>query len=257
MDRAGDLDRLGRALELAREVLARFSPDSVAVRLKSPRDPVSEADLAVNSALRGVLLREGEGWLSEEDADDPARLGLGRIWIVDPIDGTKEFLRGIPEWCVSIALAVDGQPVAGGILNPAADFKLVGAIGHGLVLNGAPCRTRRRAELAGAEVLASRTEVAGERWARYDSAPFRIRPVGSVAYKLGLVAAGAADATWSLFPKHEWDVAAGVALVLAGGGSVWVPGGGVPSFNRARPRLPGLCACAEGLAGPLRAYLEA
>lgn len=257
MDRAGDLDRIGQALEAARELLQRFDPRSVAVRLKSPSNPVSEADLAVNALLRGLLVQEGEGWLSEEEADDPLRLGLERVWIVDPIDGTRQFLRGIPEWCVSIALAEAGHAVAGGILNPAANLLLVGAVGHGLTMNGRPCRSRSRASLDRADILASRSEVERTRWARYESASFSIRAVGSVAYKLGLVAAGLADATWSLLPKHEWDVAAGAALVLAGGGSVWVPGGATPSFNRATPLLPGLCACAEGLEAPLRALLSA
>ena len=108
-----DLARIEDALRTAGEVLQRFTPGAIDVELKSGGDPVTEADMAVNEALERILPREGEGWLSEETVDDPARLDCRRVWVVDPIDGTREFIHGIPEWCVSIGLVEDGQPVAG------------------------------------------------------------------------------------------------------------------------------------------------
>jgi myo-inositol-1(or 4)-monophosphatase len=106
------------------------------------------------------------------------------------------------------------------------------------------------------EVLASRTEVGRGEWESVPEA-FRVRAVGSVAYKLALVAAGAADATWTLSPKHEWDVAAGAALVLAAGGAVWTPGGGEPRFNQPKPWLPGLAAANCSVVEPVRRLLAA
>jgi myo-inositol-1(or 4)-monophosphatase len=131
----------------------------------------------------------------------------------------------------------------------------VGAVGVGVRRNGAPARTTECSGLAGARVLASRSECGRGEWKRFEGAAFAVRPMGSVAYKLGLVAAGLADATWTLVPKHEWDVAAGVALVRAAGGAAaeWpVDRGG---FNRRDPLLTGFVATAPGLAEPVRALL--
>ena len=141
------------------------------------------------------------------------------MWVVDPLDGTREFVEGIPEWCVSVGLVEDGEPWPAGIATRPPARMILGA-GPGVTLNGRPARVSGRRELAGAMVLASRSEVRRGEWEGYRDEPFTIRPMGSVAYKLALVAAGLADATWTLAPKHEWDVAAGVALVLAAGGQV-------------------------------------
>jgi myo-inositol-1(or 4)-monophosphatase len=216
---------------------------------------VTEADLEVNAVLARLLPRSGEGWLSEETADDADRLGRDRVWVVDPLDGTREFVAGIPEWCVSIALVEAGRPVAGGICNPATGQTVLGAREMGATCNGAPCRASTRATLEGAEILASRSEVKRGEWERFRAGPFAIRPMGSVAYKMALVAAGLADATWTLVPKHEWDVAAGTALVLAAGGRVFTPEGEEPTFNRRTPKLAGLVGAGAGLERPIRDLL--
>jgi len=250
-----DLNRIEQALRRACAVLSRFSREDVETRLKERGDPVTEADLAVDRELASFLPSPGDGWLSEESADDASRLERSRVWVVDPLDGTREFLAGIPEWCVSIGLVEAGRPVAGGIANPTTGQTVVGGVGVGVTWNGAPRAMRETTALEAAEVLASRSETGRGEWKRFASAPFRVRPVGSVAYKLGLVAAGLADATWTLKPKHEWDVAAGVALVLAGGGEVWIPGGGELAFNRKCPKLTGLVACSAAIAPAVRDLL--
>src|SRR3954463_3417635 len=104
------LVRIEAALEAARAVFARFTPGAIETEYKIGHDPVTEADRAVDAVLRQNLLRNGEGWLSEETADNPARLDKERVWIVDPLDGTREFVQGLPEFCVSIGLAEDGKP---------------------------------------------------------------------------------------------------------------------------------------------------
>ncbi len=241
--RAQDLDRIKAALEAAAQVLEKYTPGSVAWVEKSDRgDELTEADEAVDHLLRTTLPRDGEGWLSEETRDDRTRLEHDRVWVVDPIDGTREFVQGIPEWCVSIGLVEAGRAVAGGIYSPAAGRLVLGSLETGVTLNGEPTRLDPTRRLKGASVYASRSEVGRGEWDRFQAADFEVVPCGSVAYKLALVAAGLADATWTLVPKSEWDVVAGVALVEAAGGVCMYADGARPTFNRASPKLPNLLA---------------
>jgi myo-inositol-1(or 4)-monophosphatase len=256
MTREDDLRRIEEGLRRAAAILERFTPGEVEHRKKGGGDPVTEADTEINDALLDLLPRGDEGWLSEETADDAGRLERERVWIVDPLDGTKEFVQGIPEWCVSVGLVERGRAVAGGICAPTRQLFLVGSLETGVRANGSPCAARALEQLDGAGILASRSEVGRGEWERFADAPFEVVPMGSVALKLALVAAGRADATWTLVPKHEWDVAAGTALVRAAGGSVWLPGGGEPQFNQPLPKFPGLLAAPAGLEGPIRSYLE-
>ncbi len=152
-------------------------------------------------------------------------------------------MTGIPEWCVSIGYVEDGIAIAGGIYNRAAEQMIVGAVGEGVWLNDEPVSVTRHDDLDGAVVLASRSETARGEWARFMGTQLDVRPCGSVAYKLGLVAAGLADATWTLVPKSEWDVAAGIALVHAAGGEARTLAWNAPRLNREPPLLDGLVAC--------------
>lgn len=241
------LVRIRQGLEAAAGVFANFLPGSVQADFKEGHGPVTEADREANRALRAALLRDGEGWLSEESVDDPSRLQKEGVWIVDPLDGTREFIAGIPEWCVSIAWVERGRAVAGGVCNPATQETVLGSLATGVTYNGQRVGTSRRATLRGAVVLASRSEVNRGEWRRFEGSEMLVRPVGSVAYKLALVAAGRAEATWTLCGKHEWDVAAGVALVEAAGGFVVTPDGTSPVFNRNSTRLAGLIAGGSAL----------
>lgn len=240
------LDRIGRALDAAAIVLEDFTAGEIEATLKAGNDPVTAADLAVNEALLGILPRAGEAWLSEETKDDPVRMESRRLWVVDPIDGTREFVKGIPEWCVSIGFVVDGQAVAGGVMSPPRRQKILGSLDTGVTLNGAPVAPRGTTRDQDTIVLASRSEIRRGEWAQYQQRSWELRPMGSVALKMGLVAAGLVDATWTLVPKHEWDVAAGTALVNAAGGRVFVPGAGEPAFNQADLKFPGLAALGPG-----------
>lgn len=257
--RARDLERIRSALAAARDVVRAFTPGEVAHETKEQRgDPVTEADLALDRLLRERLPEAGEGWLSEETVDDASRLACERVWVVDPLDGTREFVEGVPEWCISIGLLEAGEPVAGGILNPASDELVLGARELGVRVNGRPAPAGRRIGLANARVLASRSEIRRGEWERFGGSDFTVVPCGSVAYKLGLVAAGRADATWTLIPKHEWDVVAGVALVRAAGMTVLHADGSSPVFNRPQPKLPDLLAGPERLLSEFRTrWLEA
>lgn len=250
-----ELARIQEALLLAGEALGPFTPGAIDARAKEGGDPVTEADLAVNTVLAKVLPQSGDGWLSEETADGDDRLSCDRVWIVDPVDGTREFIAGIPEWCVSVGLAENGEPVAGGIYAPATDLLILGAVGHGVTVNGEPARTTNVQDIRGALVLASRSETRRGEWEHFFSTSISVRNVGSVAYKLGLVAAGRADATWTLVPKHEWDVAAGAALVRAAGGVVFGVDGAPVRFNQIDPLLSGFIATAPGIEAQVRELL--
>jgi len=250
------LVRIEAALEAARAVFARFTPGAIETEYKIGHDPVTEADRAVDAVLRQNLLRDGEGWLSEESVDDVSRLSRSRVWVVDPLDGTREFVQGIPEFCVSIGFVEDGRPVAGGICNPATNETVLGAIDCGVLYNGKPARPSQRADLKGSLILASRSEVKRGEWQQFQSGEYQIRPMGSVAYKLGLVAAGLADITFTLTPKNEWDVAAGAALVQSAGGFVATLDNAPLRCNNRNPLLTGLMASGPLLRDPLLAALQ-
>lgn len=252
-----DLERIDAALRAARQCVAAFTPGRIASEKKAGGDPVTAADVALDAVLKEALLRPDEGWLSEETVDHPDRLAKRRVWIVDPIDGTREFIEGIPEWCISVALAVDGQPVAAGICNPAADQLFLGGIGCGVTLNGTPASLSDKEDLAGARVLASRSEIRKGLWQRFEGAPFEVIPSGSIAYKLACVAAGLTDATMTLVPKNEWDIAAGVCLIGAANGVTFDLSQQPRRFNQPDPLISGLLGGPKRLVDALyQAYCE-
>jgi myo-inositol-1(or 4)-monophosphatase len=250
------LQRIDAALDAAAEIFTRFTPGAVETRFKAGEDPVTEADHAVDAVLRQNLLRDGEGWLSEETLDDPSRLSKERVWVVDPLDGTREFVKGIPEFCVSIGYVENGRPVAGGIFNPATREKFLGAIDAGVTYNGQPARPSQRTSLNGASVLASRSEVKRGEWKEFEQSGMQIKAMGSVAYKLALVSAGLADITFTLTPKNEWDVAAGAALVQSAGGEVWTLDNTPLKCNNKSSLLSGLVASGPFLRKELAALIK-
>ena len=248
--------RIEEALDAAAQAVSGFIPGQTKAEYKPGHDPVTEADRTANVVLHKILQREGEGWLSEESVDEPSRLERERVWVVDPLDGTREFVEGIPEWCISIGLVEHGEAVAGGIFNPITNEKIIGSIGGGVTYNGQPARASHKGTLTDALVLGSRSEAKRGEWKRFEGLPFRVRNIGSVAYKLGLVAAGKADATWTLVPKNEWDVAAGTALVLAAGGFVRRLEGQPPKFNNRDPLMTGLIAGGPNLRREIDSLLD-
>jgi len=250
------LQRIQAALDASRAVFARFAPGAIETEYKIGHDPVTEADRAVDALLRQNLLRDGEGWLSEETADHPSRLDKERVWIVDPLDGTREFVKGLPEFCVSIGFVENGRPVAGGIYNPATQETFLGAVDTGVLYNGKSARPSQRTTLDGALILASRSEVKRGEWKPFENGRFKVQAMGSVAYKLALVAAGRADATFTLTPKNEWDVVGGAALVKSGGGFVSTLEKTELTANRGNPLLSGLVASGPFLKDQLLSLVE-
>jgi myo-inositol-1(or 4)-monophosphatase len=251
LSRANDVQRILEGLHAAAEAVRPFTPGDIEFQTKEVRDdPVTAADEAADEVLKRILPQPGEGWLSEESVDDASRLDCARVWVVDPIDGTREFIEGIPEWCISIGLLEGGIPVAGGIFNPATEELVLGSLEDGVTLNGEAVRVTEPSITNGTSVsvLASRSEIRRGEWDRFEGGRFDVRPCGSVAYKLGLVAAGLADATWTLVGKSEWDVVGGTALVRAAGGTVCLRDGTEPLFNQPRPVYPNYVAAGQGVA---------
>jgi len=245
----------GEAARLARASYA----GPLGVVLKADRSPVTAVDRAVNTFLEDELstLLPESGWLSEETDDDPARLASEFVWIVDPIDGTKQLVEGIPEVAISFGLAAHGRVVAAAIVNPmtgecGAWAEGAAPVFHGLVPQPLP------GSLDDASAIVSRSEAAEGALEGLEGVVRSIRPVGSVAYKLLRVAAGADALTFSVRPKAEWDICAGVGLILAAG-RVYLRLDGAPvRFNQADARVPsGAVAGPETLAAPLVLRLNA
>ncbi|GIX47606.1 MAG: hypothetical protein KatS3mg131_1817 [Candidatus Tectimicrobiota bacterium] len=231
------------AVQQAGEAILTYYRSQYEVRDKADDHPVTTADVAANRLLRQALTRAvpQAAWLSEESADDPARLHHDWVWIVDPLDGTKEFIQGIDEFVVTVALVFRHQPVVAATYNPVRRELFTACRGAGAFCNGTPLRVSTTARLQDAVVLASRSETRRGEFDRFAGA-FTLRPVGSVAYKLALVAQGQGDLTFSLVPKNEWDICAGTLLVCEAGGRVSDPHGRPLRFNQRTTLRPGIVA---------------
>ncbi len=178
--------------------------------------PLTELDLFVDGELYKLVHDKfpEDGWISEES---PRESGNGRYWIIDPIDGTREIVAGIPEWVVSVGLWENNRPLYGWLYNGPTDTVWHGGPGIGCWANDQDCTVANVDNLQDIVCGVSRTDIKKGRVPETDPAP---EPIGSIAYKLGLVAAGTIHATVSVTPKNIWDIAGGIALVLGAGGTV-------------------------------------
>ena len=251
---------LSVAVDAARSagaVVRRWYEGHYTVRDKPNDSPVTEADVEANQVIRTAIGSAfgDDGWLSEETHDSAARLTKRRVWIIDPLDGTREFIKHIPEFCVCIALVDAGAPVVGVSYNPIRDELFAGARGLGVTLNGTPVHTSSEANIAKAQFLISRSEADRGEWKPFEDI-LRLKLTGSVAYKLALIAGGRGDATFSLTPKNEWDVCAGAALITEAGGIMTDRYGEPLCFNNPAPSLPGIIASNAALHAPILEVLR-
>jgi myo-inositol-1(or 4)-monophosphatase len=217
---------------------------------KAPGQVVTAADVDVDRLLYNSLTGAfpEDGWLSEERADDRARLQRERVWMVDPIDGTRAFANGLPEFAISVALLRADAPVVG-----ATGECFEAERGCGAWCGGARLRVSTHDALQGARLLSSRTEMGRRNWqALMPEATFTA--LSSLAYKLALVAAGRFDGLISRRACHDWDIAAAQLLVAEAGGRLTGPDGAALVLNRPDPRHSGLAAA--GADGLHRALLE-
>lgn len=219
--------------------------------------PVTEADLAVNVMLQETLraLRPAYGWLSEESEDSAARLGRERVFIIDPLDGTRSFISGEKTWAHALAVVENGRPIAGVVYLPLKDRLYAAARGQGATLNGAPIRVSDHQGLAGASVLAARPALDTHHW-KDGAVPPVIRAYRpSLAYRLALVAEGRHDAMLTLRDSWEWDIAAGAMILEEAGAHVTDRHGAALVFNNAHPQVAGVVAGAPGVQPGLQAAL--
>ncbi|MFQ5682475.1 MAG: 3'(2'),5'-bisphosphate nucleotidase CysQ [Candidatus Binatia bacterium] len=251
-------EELETAEQAAREagmiILALYGKD-YRIEEKGRGNPVTTADLEANHRIREIVMSRypEDGWLSEENKDDLKRLNASRVWIVDPIDGTKEFIEGIPQFAVSISLAVAGYPVLGIVYNPVEETFYHAVRGSGALLNGSPIHVSLREKLQGASVLVSRSDP--KRKFRLLVGTCRLQPVGSIALRLAKVAAGEGDGTLTFHRLHEWDVCAGVLIVEEAGGTVVDGAGHRLVFNQEDAQCRGLVASCGSLTQGLHEML--
>ena len=256
MNTADPLDALRDVVHHAGQTVLAMSRDGFEVARKANQDPVTTADLEADRILKEALLTStpDAGWLSEETRDDPARLTCDRVWVVDPIDGTKEFVTGIAEFAVSVALVEASRPVQAAVYNPATEEMFLAARGRGATLNGQAIGGDRPTPERPV-LLASRSEIKRGEWKAFETCA-EVRPCGSIAYKLALVAAGRADATFSLGPKNEWDIAAGVLLVEEVGGCAGDKKRRTFPFNQADTLVDGIVAATAAFGGGVYELIE-
>lgn len=193
---------------------------------------VTAADRASDQLIRaGLQTAYPDDEVFSEEAPDPlTRLSKKRVWIVDPLDGTSNFVEGGTDYCVSIGLAVLGFPMLGVVYNPCRDQLVAGFAGRGVSLNGSPVRVKDTATLEEARICVSRKE-----WKRFLSRmplPFAVNPFAGMAYKLARVAAGLDHGAFCLGPHKQWGTCAGAALVAAAGGVVTLTDGSPLEFNQ-------------------------
>jgi myo-inositol-1(or 4)-monophosphatase len=236
-----DLDLLLSAAKEAAAIACRHWRKNPRVWEKGVDGPVSEADMEVDAFLRATLqaARPGYGWLSEETPDEPGQRDAARVFVVDPIDGTRAFIGGEATWAHSLAVVENGRPVAGVVHLPVRKKTYAAALGHGATLNGASLRSSDRQEVAGSTFLAARAAFEPQHWkGAVPQVDRAFRP--SLAYRLALVAEGRFDGMLTFRPTWEWDVAAGALIATEAGARVSDRRGRPLVFNAPDPRLDGV-----------------
>jgi myo-inositol-1(or 4)-monophosphatase len=226
-------DRLAAAVQEAGAVAARLFGGPLKSWTKGESaSPVTEADIAANELLHKRLLRDGDGWLSEESENDPGRLGAARVWVVDPIDGTRAFMAGREDWTISAARVVAGRPVAAALFAPVTAELFLATAGGGVTRNGEPIRVTN-GDLKGARIGGPKRVLD-----RMVGAGAEITPmprVHSLALRLGRVAHGGLDAAVAGGNGHDWDLAAADLLVHEAGGVMTALDGRTLIYNRPEP----------------------
>lgn len=249
-----DLALLLAAAEQAGRIALRFWRRSPEVFTKHDDSPVTEADLAVNRMLHAELLaaRPDYGWLSEETPDDTARLARPRVFVVDPIDGTRAFMAGENAFSHALAVVENGVPVAGVVHLPALGLTYAATAGGAATRNGVAIACGARGDADEGTVLASSSSLAPEHWP--GGAPrLRRHFRASLAWRFCLVADGSFDATLTLRPAWEWDIAAGALIAERAGAVVTDAAGAALAFNRPRPQTQGAVAAGPALHAALMA----
>jgi myo-inositol-1(or 4)-monophosphatase len=252
-----DLDLLAAAAKEAGALALSFFRRNPANWMKENDSPVSDADIAVDRLLTERLraARPDYGWLSEETMDDTSRRSGKPVFIVDPIDGTREFLAGRNEWAVSIAVVAGGRPVAAVLAVP-AHRETFTAMAGGAWLNGAPVSVAARENFADLKVAGPRRYI--RRVAEAARIDIRaVRFVGALSYRLALVAAGRVDVAVAREGARDWDLAAADLIVHEAGGKLTDLEGCILRYDRADTRHGTIIAAPSGIVGEARRLVAA
>ena len=237
------------AARAAGDEVARMREAGIRYGHKQGHELVSEADIRAAEMLHEAITSKfpDDGWLSEEHPDSTARLSKERVWIVDPIDGTREYLQGLPEYSISVALAVDGKAVVGAVYNPATKEMFATA-----------CVDPQESEMERpADTFVALIGHGEDRWDDFPPLPAggSAQAMGSVAYRLALLSERRGDVGLTWYPRSEWDVAAGAVLCAAAGLRVTDILGDPLPFNQPEPMVKGLLVAAPGLHQRIRTHL--
>ena len=235
-----ELEIATQAAKEAGKIAMGYYRGSYNIREKSPNNPVTTADLMTNQQIREIICHAfpDDGWLSEETEDSPERLAKSRVWVIDPIDGTEEFIAGTPEFAISIALVIEGMPVVGVLHNPATAELFYAYAGGGAFCNGTPIHCSSCRILKQASMLVSQAEHRKGLLAGLIPLVAEIQYIGSVTYKLARLAAGRGDLYVTVRPKNEWDFCAGDLILREAGGVLWDKAGQIISYNKKRVKQP-------------------
>ena len=229
----------------AGSIIMKYYQKDYDVHQKSYHNPVTTADKEADEKIKEILLSNNSdyGWLSEETVDSENRLNKERVWIVDPLDGTKEFIEGVPQFVVSVALVENGMPIIGVLHNPVTKETFHASKGNGAFLDDIQYRCSVKESTMDMVILNSRSETRRGLWEPFKENFKELKPIGSVAYKMGLTAIGKADIFATLRPKNEWDICAGTCLINEAGGKVINLNGKEITFNNRKTLIePGLIA---------------
>ncbi len=253
-----ELSLIRQTLIHANDRLTRIMHEGLTIKIKSDGSPVTNGDLAVNAIIQTALLTvfPEDGWLSEESPDDAIRLQKDRVWILDPIDGTKPFIKNLPQFTISLALIDHGQPSIGIIFNPATREYFSAVRGESPTLNGGPIQVRR---------------TTGHRWSfLVNAGPISRSTIrtwretadcrtlmGSIAYSLALVAAGRIDGVINIGAQNEWDIAAALLLVQTAGGIVVDRDVKPIQCNQPTPSVKGIIAARPDAMPVIQQFLDA
>ncbi|MFV2091480.1 MAG: 3'(2'),5'-bisphosphate nucleotidase CysQ [Hyphomicrobiales bacterium] len=245
--RLRDYDLAEAAIREAGTLASAYFHGAPQTWAKADDSPVSEADLAVDRQLRRRLgaARPDYGWISEEVEDDPQRLDKARCWVIDPIDGTRAFLSGVPEWVISVALVEAGTPILGLLFNPQTQELFSAIRGDGAKLNGAPIQASQHDQIDNARIIAT-SKMRRTKW-RTPWPPMQTSYVNSLAYRIARVGTGQADATLALSRFHEWDIAAADLILTEAGGTFTDLSGLGFRYNQPSLRRPGCIGANPGL----------
>jgi myo-inositol-1(or 4)-monophosphatase len=231
---ARDRERLAAAVQAAGEVALKLFRGEFKHWTKGAGDsPVTEADIAANDLLHKLLVEPGDGWLSEESENDPARLQAKRVWVVDPIDGTRAFIAGRDDWSVSVGLVTEGRPIVAALYAPVTKELFVATKGSGATLNAAPISASAGASLHGVRMGGPKRLL--DKLAESGTGIVPMPRIHSLALRLARVAHGALDAAMAGGNGHDWDLAAADLLVHEAGGLLTALDGRALIYNRPDP----------------------